>query len=66
MPGYTNLKAVGLNIRPNSLSKPEGSLETASNVIIRRDNVIEPRRGFKVFGSSFPSSVDRAKQLLVY
>ena len=66
MPGYTNLKAVGLNISPNSLSKPEGSLETASNVIIRRDNVIEPRRGFKVFGSSFPSSVDRAKQLLVY
>ena len=50
MPGYTSLKAAGLNISPNSLNKPEGSLEIASNVIIRRDNVIEPRRGFKTFG----------------
>lgn len=66
MPGYTNLKANGLNTSPNSLMKPEGSLEVAKNVIIRRDNVIEPRRGFKTFGTSFPSASDRAKQLMVY
>lgn len=66
MPGLTNLKAIGLNTQPNGLSKPEGSLETASNVVIQRDNVIEPRRGFKLFGDAFPSSTDRAKQLIVY
>lgn len=60
------LKAVGLNTQPNQLSLPEGSLTVASNIIIRRDNVIEPRRGFKLYGESFGTIDDRAKQLLSY
>ncbi len=60
------LKALGLNLSPNQLEVPEGSLVEASNVIIRRDNVIEPRRGFKLYGESFGSIVDRLKQLFTY
>ncbi len=57
------LKAVGLNPQPNALTPDDGSLDVASNVIIRRDNTIESRRGVKLFGNSM-SSV--AKQLLSY
>lgn len=60
------LKALGLQRSPNRLSDQPGSLLDASNVIIRRDNIIEPRRGFKLFGMPFGSSSDRAKQLLSY
>jgi hypothetical protein len=66
MPTTVTLKAKGLVVSPNQLEVPEGSLTEASNVVIRRDNVIEPRRGFKLFGESLPSSSDRAKQLMVY
>lgn len=61
------LRALGLYSFPNSLgSVPRGGLIQADNVIINRDNVIEPRRGFKVYGDSFGSSSDRVKQLLNY
>jgi hypothetical protein len=60
------LKALGLNTSPNQLEAPDGSLVEASNVNIRRDNSIEPRRGFKLDGDSFGTSTDRLKQLLVY
>lgn len=66
MPATVTLKAKGLVVSPNQLEVPEGSLTEAKNIIIRRDNVIEPRRGFKLFGEAFPSSVDRAKQFMVY
>lgn len=66
MPSIANLKALGLNFSPNFLTLPEGSLLEASNVIIRRDNIIESRRGYKLYGTSLPSSIDRAKQLLAY
>lgn len=61
-----NLQAKGLNISPNQLSVPEGSLTEAKNVIIKRDNVIESRRGYKIYGTELPDTTDRNKQLMVY
>lgn len=60
------LKAIGLNTSPNQLETPDGSMIEASNVIIKRDSVVESRRGFKVFGNSFGTDIDRLKQLLLY
>jgi hypothetical protein len=60
------LKALGLNLSPNALDLPNGSLSKASNVIIKRDNVIEQRRGFKLYGSSFGSDSSRVSQLFAY
>jgi len=61
-----NLKAKGLSKSPNQLDVQEGSLIIAKNCIIRRDGVIESRRGYKIYGNSFGSNSDRAKQLAVY
>jgi hypothetical protein len=63
------LKALGLNTQPNQLdpaSVPPGSLTIADNVIIKRDNVIESRRGYHLYGDAVGSSSDRADQLAVY
>jgi hypothetical protein len=60
-----NLKALGLNFSPNPLELPPGSLIQADNVIIRRDNVVESRRGFKLYGEEIPEE-ELAKQILVY
>lgn len=60
------LKAVGLNTSPNRLNQDEGSLSEAVNIIIRRDGIIEQRRGVKLYGDSLPTSNQRVKQLLVY
>lgn len=61
------LKARGLNTYNNNLSEiPEGSLSVADNVVIDRNGVIEPRRGFKQYGTEFGIGTDRAKQLMVY
>lgn len=62
-----NLKAKGLYTFPNNLGElPPGALLEAENVVIDRDGVIEPRRGFKEYGDEMPDLADRAKQLLVY
>lgn len=66
MSSTVNLKAVGLNYSPNQLSVPDGSLSQTNNVIIRRDAVIEPRRGLHLYGSLFGSPTDRLNQLLIY
>lgn len=66
MTSQVNLKALGLNTSPNQLDVDDGSLTKAKNIIIRRDNVIEPRRGYKLWGEQLGSVNDRAKQLLVY
>jgi len=66
MPSSILIKAAGLDTSSNSLSTPDGSLSKASNVIIFRDNVVESRRGFKIYGNNFGTSTDRAKQLVVY
>lgn len=61
-----NLKASGLNYSPNELASNPGGLKVASNVIIKRDNTLEPRRGFRQYGNPFGTSSDRASQLLEY
>lgn len=66
MASVFSLKALGLNIQPNQLDVDDGSLTVAKNVIINRDNVVESRRGFKIYGNAFGSSSDRAKQLIAY
>lgn len=66
MPSSVNLRALGLNTQPNQIDLPDGSLTIASNIHIRRDNVIESRRGFKLFGNTFGTTTDRAKQLFEY
>lgn len=45
---------------------PEGSLLEATNVVIDRDSIVEPRRGFLLYGTAMVASEDRASQLLVY
>lgn len=60
------LKALGLDTNPNEIAAPPGALKTASNVIIRRDNIVEPRRGFRQYGTEFGTITDRAKQILEY
>lgn len=60
------LKAKGLFTFQNFLSEiPEGSLLDATNVVIDRDGIVEPRRGITEYGS-FGDLDDRAKQLLNY
>lgn len=66
MPTTPTLTAKGLNLSPNQLTVEPGSLIEASNVIIRRDDVIEPRRGYKLYGQSFGSINDTLKQQFVY
>lgn len=61
-----NLSAKGLNFSPNNLSLPEGSLLQAENVIINRDNVIQSRRGFNLWGTPFGTEDDTLKQLIPY
>ena len=60
------LKASGLNTSPNQLGLQDGALSVANNVIIKDENVIEPRRGQKLFGEALPVSSNRAKQLFEY
>jgi hypothetical protein len=60
------LKAAGLYTSPNQLSLPDGALSEASNVVIRRNGIIEQRRGFKLYGNSGGSTSDLFKQLTSY
>lgn len=66
MTSSVNLKAAGLQTSPNRLDLVEGALSEASNIIIKRDGIVEQRRGFKLFGNSLPSVSDRVLQLAVY
>jgi hypothetical protein len=61
------LKAEGLYSYPNRLSSvPQGALLAASNVVINRENIVESRRGFKLYGDAFGTSTDSAHQLFSY
>ncbi len=60
------LKAAGLYTYANLLELPPGALLEATNVVIDRPGIIEPRRGFKDYGDAFTHPNDRSKQLLVY
>lgn len=66
MASQVTLKALGLNYSPNNLALPEGSLIAANDVIIRRDNVVESRRGFREYSETFGTSADHSKQLISY
>ena len=66
MSSQVSLKALGLNYSPNTLALPEGSLVVANDVIVRRDNVIESRRGFKEYSQTFGATTDHSKQLISY
>lgn len=60
------IRAAGLNNFSNYFNDKPGTLKEATNVVIDRDQIIEPRRGFAVYGEEFGTSNDRAKQLLTY
>lgn len=62
-----NLKIAGLYTLPSELgSVPEGALSEADNLVIDRENVAEPRRGFDLYGGSFGTAGQRADQLFSY
>ncbi len=62
------LRAAGLYSFPNHLSSvPQGALLKALNCIINRDNILESRRGFKIFGNAMSSgSSNTAHQIMTY
>lgn len=66
MASQVTLKALGLNYSPNNLALPEGSLLLANDVIVRRDNVVESRRGFKDYSVALGIFGSQLKQLLEY
>lgn len=67
MPSQTViLNAAGLVTSPNELSRDDGALIEASNVLIRRDGIIEQRRGYNLYGSQLPEVNARVKQLTTY
>ena len=60
------LKSRGLFTFKNYYSAPEGSMVKATNVVIDRDDITEPRRGLAQYGSEFSNTAYRAKQLFDY
>lgn len=66
MASQVTLKALGLNYSPNNLALPEGSLLVANDVIVRRDNVVESRRGFKDYSEPLGLTTEPVKQLIEY
>lgn len=62
-----SLKIRGLHTHPNDLSEvPEGALARADNVVINRESVVEPRRGFERLQYAFANANDRANKLHEY
>jgi len=61
------LKNTGLNTNANQLSEvPEGALTIADNVVIDKDGVVEPRRGFTRLASSPASDLIRNDRITTY
>lgn len=61
------VKAAGLYLTQNDLSSvPEGAMSIAKNVVIDRDNILEPRRGFGVLSSKLPNSTYKAERFFEY
>lgn len=53
------LKAKGLHKYSDSLSSvPEGSLKTASNVVLDKDDIIKPRRGFETLPGAISGTIN--------
>jgi hypothetical protein len=54
------LKASGLNTTANSIgSVPEGALVEAVNIVIDKNDVVESRRGFKLYGDLATSAIEQ-------
>lgn len=61
------LKLKGLYTSDNDLSAvPEGALLKATNIVIDKEDVAEPRRGFDRLSAGFASASYRASRLWVY
>lgn len=62
------VQAKGLSTLNNPLSSAvvDGSMAEALNVVIDRNDVVEPRRGFAQYGNTFGDGTSRAKQLFNY
>lgn len=60
------LRAAGINTFQNYYNVAPGTLIEALNVNIDRDQIIEPRRGFKQYGTTFGGVNDRVKQIISY
>lgn len=57
MPKQIKLGATGLVTSPNRLSEvPEASMSEATNVVIRRDGIVETRRGVASLGGAWSST----------
>lgn len=57
------LTFLGLVTSPNQLTVKDGALTIAQNVVIDREDVVEPSRGFKLYGAA---SSGITKQILQY
>lgn len=68
MSNYTLVRAKGLSTFSNPLSGAvqEGSFIDAANIVVDRNEIIEPRRGIAQYGTSFGSESDLVKQLINY
>lgn len=67
MSQYINLNPKGLYTYYNNLSEvAPGSLLKATNTVLDRSGVLNPRRGIQYYGPLFPFLADRAKQLMQY
>lgn len=61
------MKIRGLYTSDNDFSAvPEGALLTANNIVIDRESVAEPRRGFNRLSAGFSNTSHRAAQLWFY
>lgn len=62
------LRAAGLYTYPNDLSMvPPGSLLVADNVVIDREGIVEPRRGFNLLPGTLGDSItNRSSQLVAF
>lgn len=68
MSNYTLIRAKGLSTFSNPLSQAvaEGSFRDASNIVIDRNEIVEPRRGIAQYGTPFGTDTDLVHQLLNY
>lgn len=61
------LKQQGLYTHPSVLSEvPQGALQIADNIVLDRESIFSPRRGFKDSGATFGVADDRMKALSEY
>ena len=61
----TQLQIRGLDTQGQDLDQ-QGALAEADNIVIDRENIAEPRRGFELYNAQFGSAGDRSKQLFTY